>query len=306
MPRPAAEIVVSYETPCLCGRPLRGQRQQSRQIVPCPHCGRKRFILPRSPWLAPPATATTEQAAGVRLSRLLGGIVLGGALAMGLIFLLVRPYLRRPVAPSDSSPMDSRALLEAGERQLHEGNVHLALKELNAAIAWRDRHADALTRPEHHRLEQLVRQCDLLTRLLDQPLEEIVRQAMRHRNDDEWRAKFEHYRGRTVVFDDVLRHDAQGRPILGFYAVRAGDTEARIALEDLALLRQLPLEPPRRWLFGARLASCRREEGGIWVLRFEPDSAVLLTDDSAAAACCPGPLDKELLAVLKRQDELAD
>ncbi|HEY7424467.1 MAG TPA: hypothetical protein VH682_09585, partial [Gemmataceae bacterium] len=143
----------------------------------------------------------------------------------------------------------------------------------------------------------------LLAHLLDNPLEDILQQAMQHRDVEEWHAKFEDYRGRTVIFDDVLRQDAPGRPALSFYVVRAAEVEARVALEDLTLLRQLPLDPPRRWLFGARLASCRREEGGVWVFRFEPESAVLLTDEAAAAACCPGPLDDELREVLRRQDE---
>jgi len=135
-------------------------------------------------------------------------------------------------------------------------------------------------------LKQLRRQSDLLAHLLDRSLEEILRQAMQHRNDDEWREKFEDYRGRSVLFDDRLRADASGRTILGSYVVRVGDVEARLALEDLLLLKQkpLPLDPPPRWLFGARLASCQREAGGVWVFRFEPDSAVLLTDEDAAAA----------------------
>jgi hypothetical protein len=302
MRRPIVEAAVPYEISCRCGLPLRGVRQHARQIVSCPSCGRKRFILPSSPWLA--AAGAGGQTAHLNLRWLLLVLVLGGALAMGLSFLLVQLFLRRSAMPADAaSATDARALWQAGEHQLREGNVHLALKELNAAAAQGARHPDALNREEHHRLEQLRRQTDLLSRLLDQPLEEIVRQAMQHRSDEEWREKFADYRGRTVVFEDVLRRDAQERPVLSFYVVRVGDVTARIALEDLVLLRQLPLDPPRRWLFGARLASCRREEGGIWVLRFEPDSAVLLTDESAAAACCPHPLVEELLGVLKRQEE---
>lgn len=297
------EVIVPYELSCPCGRSLRGQRQRTRQIVSCVRCGRKHFILPNSPWLAPAPPATGAQAVRLNVGRLLSIIVFGGALAMGLIFLLARPYLRRPPALADAVPADSHALLEAGERELREGNVRLALQELNTALARHDPFGNMLNREERQRLEQLRRQCDLLARLLDQPLEDIVRQAMQHRNDEEWREKFEDHRGRTVVFDDVLRRDARGRPILGFYVVSVGDRETRVALEDLVLLRQLPLEPPRRWLFGARLADCRREDGGSWVLRFERDSAVLLTEESAAAACCPRPLDEELLAVLKRQDE---
>jgi hypothetical protein len=284
---------------------LRGQRQSARQIIPCPRCGRKRFILPHSPWKAHGASTIAAPATRWHLGRLLASIVIGGALAMGLIFLLLRPYLRH--APASDAGTKRRTELrvrqEAGERELREGNIHRALREFQAALVQRNRSPEVLSRSEHRRLEQLYRQCDLLARLLDRSLEEIVQQALQHRHDDEWRAKFEDYRGRAVVFDDVLRPDAQGRPSLAFYAVRVGDVEVRVALEDLPLLRQLPLDPPQRWLFGARLADCRREEGGVWVVRFEPDSAVLLTDEPAAAACCPHPLEAELREVLKRQEE---
>jgi hypothetical protein len=282
----------------VCGHTLRGQRQKTRQIIPCPSCGRKRFILPNSPWDSATVAAPARQAARFSLNRLLLVIALGGALAMTLIFMLVRPYLRRPGVPADI-----QAHLTEGESRLRQGNVFLALKELDAALEERGRSSSALSREDHFRLEQLWRQTDMLARLLDQPLEDIVNQARQHRSDEEWRAKFEYYRGRTVVFDDVLRRDAQDRPVLGSYVVRVGDIEVRLALEDLPLLRELPREQPWRWLFGARLAGCGREAGGVWVVHFEPDSAVLLTDEIAAAVCCPAPLDEDLLAVLKRQDE---
>lgn len=302
MPRPGVETAIPYEVPCSCGRTLRGWRQRTRQIVACPNCGRKRFILPSSPWQFP-ASSPGGQTSRLNLRCLLLVLVLGAALAMGLSFLLVRPYLRRAAPRTEREPADAHALLEAGEGQLREGNVHLALRQLNAALAEWTRRPDALGREEHHRLEQLRRQTDLLARLLDQPLADIVRQAAQHRSSEEWRAKFADYRGRTVVFEDVLRRDTRDQPSLNYDLTSLAGVKARIALEDLTLLRQLPLDPPRRWLFGARLADCRREEGGIWVLRFEPDSAVLLTDESAAAACCPQPLEEELRGVLKRQDE---
>jgi hypothetical protein len=236
------------------------------------------------------------------LRRLALVILGGGAAAMALIFLVAWLSLHATRPPSEPAA-DARSLMEAGQRVLREGNVHLALKELNAAVEQWERNPDSLRREEHRQLDQLRRQCDLLAHLLDNPLEDILHQALRHRDAEEWREKFEDYRDRTVVFEDVLHQDALGRPALGFYVVRAGEVEARLALEDLTLLRQLPLDPPRRWLFGVRLTSCRREEGGVWVFHFEPDSAVLLTDEAAAAACCPPPLDEKLHEVLRRQDE---
>jgi len=303
LPRPPAESVVQYEVSCSCGQVLRGYRQSSQQIISCPSCGRKRFVLPNSPWLALASPATRHPGL-INLNRLLLGIVIGGASAMVLIFFLLRPYLRRPAAADASTaPADSRTLLAEGERHLREGNVFLALQQLSAGLDHFGQHPQTLSRKESRHLEQLWQQTDLLARLLDQPLEEILSQARQHRSDKEWSAKFQHYRGRTLIFDDLLRRDAQGQPTLASYVVRADHIEAHVALEDLTLLRQLPLDPPRRWLFGARLAACRREQGGIWVFRFEPDSAVLLSDEIAAAICCPHPLDEEMLAVLKRQEE---
>lgn len=302
---PSVEVAVTYEVSCFCGKALRGQRQKTKQIVPCPSCGRKHFIFPNSPWLTSSMAVSRGQTVRVNLNHLLLAIVLGSSLAMVLLFFLVRPYLRRPeplVSASATAP-DCRSILAEGERQLRQGNVFLAVRELNAALEQRELYSDTLSREEHHRLVQLWRQADLLARLLDQPLEEVVLQAMQHRNEEEWRAKLEHYRGRSIIFDDVLRRDVQDRPVLASYVVRAGNIEARVALEDLTLLQKLPLEPPRRWLFGARLSDCRREEGGVWVLRFEPDSAVLLSDEIVASICCPLPLDEMLLALLKRQDE---
>jgi DNA-directed RNA polymerase subunit RPC12/RpoP len=303
-----------YEVVCSCGRSLRGQRQRSRQVVTCPNCGRKRFVLPSSPWpqrdtstVLSPAPAPQTPVSHGKLGRLLLVVIVGGAAAMGLLFLLVKPYLRRSPAPMETTTpaAEIRAHLEAGRNALRDEAFRLAVKELNAASAQRDRNPDALSREEHRQLNRLRRQSDLLAHLLDRSLEEILRQAMQHRNEDEWREKFEDYRGRAVLFDDVLRLDPLGRPILGFYVVRVGEVEARVALENLLLLTHLPLDPPpQRWLFGARLASCRREDGGVWVFRFEPESAVLLTDEGAAAACCPGPMDAELRAVLRRQDEI--
>jgi hypothetical protein len=76
-----------------------------------------------------------------------------------------------------------------------------------------------------------------------------------------------------------------------------------VALEDLTLLQHLPLDPPQRLLFGARLANLSREKGGRWVYRLQPESAVLLTEPDAVAACGLGPLDAETLEVLRRQEE---
>ena len=76
-------------------------------------------------------------------------------------------------------------------------------------------------------------------------------------------------------------------------------------LSDLGLLRRLPLDRPQRLLFGARLASVRREPGRGWVVRLEADSGVLITDPGAAVACFLSPEDEEVHELLQRQDDHA-
>jgi hypothetical protein len=68
-------------------------------------------------------------------------------------------------------------------------------------------------------------------------------------------------------------------------------------------LQLVPLDPPPRLIFGGRLAGLAREAGGGWVVRFEPDSGVLLTDAAALAACSPVPPDADALQTLRRQEE---
>jgi hypothetical protein len=101
----------------------------------------------------------------------------------------------------------------------------------------------------------------------------------------------------------VVRLDTTGQPLLCYYEVRVGGEVARVELADLVVLRDLKLDPPRRLLFGGRLARVSREKGGLWVVHFEPDSGVLLTDAGAAAALCLGPPDRELQDVLRHQEE---
>lgn len=76
---------------------------------------------------------------------------------------------------------------------------------------------------------------------------------------------------------------------------------AALDLNELALLRQLPLDSPRRVVFLARLASVRREPGRGWVVRLQADSGVLVTEAGAARVACPALGGAEFDAVLARQ-----
>jgi hypothetical protein len=234
----------------------------------------------RSPWLLPLAAAAATL------------LVVVGV----YVFLLsswLRPPAPTPEQPEKTAPPPLRQTLATGRKLLRQGNFREALKHLEAAGA---RNSDD---PD---LRQLHRQADLLAWLLRQSLEEIVQQGQMVRGPGEWQEQFKDYKGRAVLFDDTVRRDENGQFHLAVYQVIVGDEKAVVRL-DLNLLRRLPLEQPRRLLFGARLASVEREEGGIWIIRFEPDSGVLLTDEGAAAACGLGPLDAGLREVVRQQAE---
>src|SRR5262249_3531397 len=148
------------------------------------------------------------------------------------------------------------AHVDAGQEALNEGRFERALKELSAAAALRDRQPEALTSAESRRLTLLHRQSIVLAHLLSRSLEEIVQEATLVRDDEEWRERFsQNYLGRSVLFDDTLRRDAAGRPVFQVYSMRVGENSVRVALEELTILRDVPLNTPKRLLFGARLAA---------------------------------------------------
>ncbi len=294
---------------CACGRAAAGQRRRQHQVVACPACRQPLFILPRSPWPdghagaadASPAPAGTRR----RLWALPAAAGVAALVVMGALYLGLWPYLTRTPPPA-SSPVSNtdfiREQMAAGAEALAAGNYRVARGRLALAVQLYEQHR-GLPPAEQRRLVQLHRQADLLAGLLSLSPAEVLQQGLRVRDEEEWQAQFADHRGRAVIFDDVVRRDAAGRPVLATCTVAAGGVQARLALEDVGLLKRLPLDTPVRLLFGARLERCAREEGGVWVIHFQPDSGVLLTDPGAAAACCPAPLGDDLLEVLKRQEE---
>jgi hypothetical protein len=299
--RPADPAPSAFEIPCPCGQAVTGQRGPGPQVVACPGCGRRVFVFPQSAWgpAARPAARRRGLPRGLALSALLVSAAALGAMAA--LYLGLRPFLARPDVPRPAAGLvastDARGLAAEGRRALAGGNFRRARRLLADAR----RLPAGLDDAELTRLVRLHREADFLADLLRVSLQEILRQGQALRDEEEWQAQFADYRGRSVLFDDVVRADDRGRPVLAVYAVSAGGRVARLALEDLTLWQQVPLDRPRRLLFGARLAGCDREAGGRWAFHFQPASGVLLTDRDAAAAVCPAPLDPEIEQVLKDQ-----
>jgi hypothetical protein len=218
-----------------------------------------------------------------------------------LAILVLLPYLARE---SPETPKDLRQLIEAGQRALDEGRFNQAAQDLRQAWLRVQEQPRLLPLAEQRELYQAHRQADLLDGLLSQSLSELLAQAQAAGREEEWQARFsKDYQGKSVIFDDEVVLDGDGRATLRFTSIQSGEVLARLALEELRLLFRLPLGQPQRVIFGARLARFAREPGGHWVIRFEPESGVLLTDPGAFRACAPILLDRDpdIVKVLDRQ-----
>ncbi len=312
--RPRPDASQPFRVACVCGHIVAGLRRQRFQVIPCPSCGNEVFILGYSP--IPSSAARKTTVAGrdpVRLRPWWLAPAIAGVVTLALVvaaFLVLFSWLNTRAVQQRASEEDrtsaeheeSRALA-AARQALAEEKYQIAVREFERARVLRVEHPLALGPAENADLDRLQRQTALLADLLSESLGEILQRAAGMR-EDEWKAQFlARYQNRAVIFDDRVQRDPAGVPHLTTYEVRAPGEPAVISLEQLTVLKGLPLDSPQRMLFGARLRSVAREGAGLWVIRFTPDSGVLLTDEIAAQHCFPQPLDQELKSVLKRQTE---
>jgi hypothetical protein len=242
------------------------------------------FRFTRSAWLLPLSAG----------SLALAGVIAFYALLLGGL------YGSKPGPAPGPQPI--QAFLDRAREALAEGSFQSALRQLEEADSIRTQHAQVLSLGQDRDLSQLRRQASLLADLPSvQELSLLLGHAVAVRDLQEWQAVFDrHYKGMPVILDTQVHRSADGQYQVG-YTVFARGKQARLELADLTLFKDLPLERPQRVLFGARLASVRLEAMGKWVIRFDPGSAVLVTDEGVAAACSSRPLEEELREVVRRQ-----
>ncbi|HMF14797.1 MAG TPA: hypothetical protein VKE94_20925 [Gemmataceae bacterium] len=293
-----SDAPVPFTVKCPAGHVVRGLRQRRHQVVSCAECGVDVFVLPRSPFPDrndPRSKVRTRRSPWRRplVAAALAILIVASALA-GLFVALTR---------RSAETADVETHVSAAEQALSEGRLRRAVDEFAKARELALERPDTLAASQLRTLTQEYRETSLVADLLSESLAEILIRAARS-HEDEWKAQFEkRYLGpgqaNAVVFDAEVRRGAAGQYHLD-WELKAGDERARLEIGDLAILHDLPLDEPRRLLFGARLGSIAREQNGVWVVRFEPSSGVLLTDRRTVVACYPGPVDAELL---KRLDE---
>jgi hypothetical protein len=306
----------AYAVTCQCGEVRRGKRQQRSQLITCGRCGSRLFVLPASPW-------PTTEAELVRLSSLriaavpapgqssararrspwwwpaLAALTALLVVAAGIAWLMRghRPHRQEAVAER------VRDQLRIARAALDVNDIPAATAALNAARAAK---LSGATR-EAIELATLSRQMRVLVDLLEPSLEELFVES-RSIATDVWNKQFgERHAGRALVFDArVMQLDKSTQGIQLDYRLEAAGTRARISLSDLADADTVfGSRIGRRTLFAVRLASFRLEADaehsqGLVVVRFQPNSLLLITDHQVAS-CLGFTLDGELKSLLDQQ-----
>jgi hypothetical protein len=294
-----------FSLTCDCGRSISGPRLETPQVVACPGCGLKKFILPTGPWLELAESLYPEKPAPPEHAFAWRALLLPGMAALLALAVLVYAYeiWIKPVffsggADSALSSLGPQAKwrdkLARAHKYLSEGSFRLALEELPQEV-------EELTGPERRDWQQTSKQAALLADLLPEPLEDILRHGAGVR-EQEWQADFRHrYQGKSFILDAEFRRTGEGGWEV-LYPLYQGRDPARIVVADLQLLKLLPEMATQRLVVGMRLAGVRLEPPGPgWVVRVQPDSGVFLTDAAAAALVCPAWGQPDALAILERQ-----
>jgi hypothetical protein len=288
-----------FNVPCPCGHVLTGFRQSGFQVIRCPRCGADRFILPRSPFadigITHHSPLTTHHSA-LWLLPLVSVCVTAAALVL-VYWIFLAPQPRNNTGADTAESKTASERLQQARGYLADGMFRLAADELRGD-------AGDLTPDDKRHWRQLKREAELLADLSAEPIEDILRHAAGV-PEREWQADFpRRYRGKAFVFDTLIRQTANGK-LQCTYAF-PGPEKICLEIDNLELLRRLPLDQPRRVLFGMRLASVRLEPPGpAWVVRFEADSGVFLTDPKAAGLCCPVFNEPDAARLLEEQAKLA-
>jgi hypothetical protein len=273
-----------YEIVCACGQVCRGSRHARHQVVRCSICRREMFVLPVSPLprVVPPGGESSIAQLPPTRSRLWLGPVAAVGLTLSFLIVAVVCWIYFSVLPSRSADSSRASLADIesqvaeGRKSLADGNYAEAVESLTKAQSNLAGQLNLFTPAERRRLAQLHRQAAILADWPHESLDKILARTG-SLNDDEWRAVAAGYKGKSTVLDLAIRRDAARQYQVNFPRPMAV-ARLRLELHNQKLLDSLPLDAPQRVVFAVRIAEIRREDQNGFSARFDPDTAVLLTD----------------------------
>jgi hypothetical protein len=304
----------SYEIDCRCGTTVRGRRLPQSQTVPCPTCGRPVFVFPTSPlpqeMLGSLAggTAPDYPALGrIGPAKFWVGPAIAVAIAIGLVGIGITTIIywhRAPAAggvqlTAGTASQQWNAHLDAAKTAIADGAYRTAANELDSAATIHDRFPSVANDGDFRSFRRMRRQVALLADLCPESVEEIMRHAF-GQSDKEWQGVFnERYAGKAIILDARFFVDASGRLVID-YQLEASGLRGEWDLQSLRLLTRLPLKTPQRLLIGFRLADISRTGRDTWAVRAQPESGVLLTDESLLGGLSIS-IDGEVREIIRRQ-----
>lgn len=210
----------------------------------------------------------------------------------------------RKVAPVVNTLEGPRAAFEeqvaAGRRAWKQGHLQAAVQAFAQAVQLRRHLPAAEGYPTVGQVVGWYHQAGLLADASTDSLQEVLQQ-LEGLDEDELHAVFaKRYRGKSVIFFTEMRRDAAGQYQMQYDLGRPG-RPVRLALGDLKLLRQLPLQEPQLMLFGVRLADVQRQPDRAWLIELDPESGLCITDPDAARTCLVGYPEEKVLDLIQRQ-----
>ena len=181
--------VNSVEIVCRCGAICQVERRPRHQAWPCPACGRRLFVLPRSPFLHGEAAAVERRPWPIWLGPVLAG---GTSLlvCVALYFLVLRGLLSGSAADGAAATKAQIVKLHTSARgALDREDYARAYQELTAATSLLKQQPSALSGSEGRQLQQLTKEVGVVATWPGEPLDLIVergREAAAMRNGRPW------------------------------------------------------------------------------------------------------------------------
>lgn len=301
-----------FEIECRCGAMARGQRMPHSQTLVCSKCGHRLFVFPSSPFHSAALVDTTPEHAALALAPpvrfWLGPAVAAvGALAVvGVLIAALVSRHRSAAAPESSvtSISESTDLVrhyDAAREAIAEGSYRTAAMHLAAIARFRPQFPRVALPESDLAIARTRRQVELLADLSSESIEEIMRHSI-GQSDAEWQAVFrDRYAGRAVILDARVFRDAGGRFHID-YQLDSGGLPGEWDVQKCVLFHRLPLQQPQRVIVGLRLGAVTRIDRSRWIVRPQPDGAVLLTDRALLAGLSIAA-DNEFLEALRKQSE---
>ena len=306
LPRSSAAHM-PFRCKCPCGQTISGQRKRHALELVCPKCGNRLFVLPRSAWpvvttansaaapaVVSPTSPVTADAptAGVRVSQRLWLL----PICVGLFALLTAgwgvwiygPQVIR--AARHEHGRSYRELQAAALEALEKGEFGLAAHQMEEAMKAWGRDENPPSRAEQTSHYRLLEQVRVLAELSSLSLEQVMSWAEEQEKHPGDKTDLKtHFPHRVFVFDSYLRVPPpqfldEKRSLRLDYQVLGSTLPVELDLSNQEGLGNLvPLDKDQRWIVALRLESVElraneQHPKGQWVMRFEPNRAVLLSD----------------------------